>query len=266
MADRVRLEHVSIVLCQPRFPENIGSAARAMRNLGLQKLVLVAPENPDRERILTLATHAAATVVDAMRICGSLPEALAPFQYVVGTTARLGGQRRSLTTPAEMARRLISVSRENQIAVLFGPEDRGLTNKDIRLCHALVNIPTAEFSSLNLAQAVMILCYEIFLAARETGPEFAPRLASVHDLEGMYAQLKAVLLKIGFIQPDNPEYWLNNLRQFFARLPLQAREVKIIRGLCRQVEWYAEKRFADGLGERAGGPSPQAHGPRKPNP
>jgi tRNA/rRNA methyltransferase len=115
-----------------------------------------------------------------------------------------------------------------------------------------------------LAQAVMILCYEIFLAARETRPEFAPRLASVHDLEGMYAQLKEVLLKVGFIKPDNPEYWLNNLRQFFARLPLRAREVKIVRGMCRQVEWYAEKRFADGRRERAGDPSPPSTGQQNP--
>ncbi|MBN2126737.1 MAG: RNA methyltransferase, partial [Deltaproteobacteria bacterium] len=89
-----------------------------------------------------------------------------------------------------------------------------------------------------LAQAVMILCYELFLAGREPARESVPRLANRFELEGMYGHLKDVLTKIGFINPQNPEHWMLNVRRFLSRLPLRAREVRIIRGICRQIDWY----------------------------
>ena len=135
----------------------------------------------------------------------------------------------------------------NPVAVLFGPEDRGLTNVDIRFCDILVNIPTAEFSSLNLAQAVMIMCYELHSFSRDKPGEFAPRLANRRELEEMYVQLKDVLMRISFINPDNPDYFMNNLRHFFSRMQLRAKEVSIIRGICRQIDWYGKKCYRDGL-------------------
>jgi len=253
MPDRVRLQNIAVVLHQPRISENIGAAARAVKNMGIGQLIVVEPQQLDRERVLMMATHAAADIVASMQVLGDLKEALAPFQYVAGTTARLGGQRPVTTSPAKLAAKLVSISRENRAAVLFGPEDRGLSNEAIRNCHELVNIPTADFASLNLAQAVMIVSYEIFKAARPESTEFAPRLASRHELEGMYDQLKDVLVRISFINPDNPDYWMNNLRRFFNRLPLRAREVRIIRGVCRQIDWYAGKRYRDGLKDRKSG-------------
>jgi tRNA/rRNA methyltransferase len=243
----VNLGHVAVVLQKPRYPENIGSAARAMRNMGLGRLRVVAPENFDLSKVRALATHAAADVVDRIELFEDLGTALAPFQYVVGTTARTGGQRRVIDSPARLARELIAISRENQVALVFGPEDRGLTNEDIRLCHSLVTIPTADFSSLNLAQAVMVLCYELARAGRPQGGGFSPRMATRHELDGMFDQLREILVRISFINAENPDYWLNNLRRFFTRLQLRAGEVAIIRGLCRQVDWYAEKRYRDGL-------------------
>ena len=176
-------------------------------------------------------------------------EALAPYNYVVGTTARLGGERQVITTPSKLAERLVSISRENRIAILFGPEDRGLSNIDIRYCHTLVNIPTAEFSSLNLAQSVIIMCYEIFIADLEENKEFAPRLASRHELDGMYDQLKDILVRIGYVNPENPDYWISKLRHFFTRLQLRAKEVNIIRGICRQIDWYGKKCYHEGKQE-----------------
>ena len=149
-------------------------------------------------------------------------------------------------TPSKLAQKLIPISIENRIAILFGPEDKGLSNEDLRYCHALVNIPTAEFSSLNLAQAVMIMCYEIFIAGLEANEQFTPRLASRHELDGMYDQLKDILVRISYINPENPDYWMNNLRRFFTRLRLRAKEVNIIRGLCRQIDWYGKKCYEDG--------------------
>lgn len=250
MSERIDLEHISIVLQGPRYPENIGAAARAMCNMGIRHLSVVNPEHCDLTRVLKMATHVAIEIVEQMEVFKDLQTALSSAQYVVGTTARLGRQRQVIQSPAKLAEKLVPISRENRIAIVFGPEDRGLTNEDLRYCHALVNIPTAEFSSLNLAQAVMVVCYELFQAGKEEAQSHVPRLAARHELEGMYEQLKDVLVRISFINPENPDYWMNNLRRFFDRLPLRAREVSVIRGICRQIDWYAKKNYEDGLKER----------------
>jgi len=246
MTTKINLENVSIVLNRPRFPENIGSAVRAMRNMGLSKLIVVDPENYDTEKIMRLATHESAEMVEQIKRYDDLESAVASMNYVVGTTARLGGERQTIQKPADLAKRLISISEENSIAIVFGPEDRGLTNEEIRLCHVLINIPTADFSSINLAQSVMIICYELFRAGKDSKASFAPRLASRHELDGMYDQLKDILVRIDYILPENPDYWMNKLRHFFSRIPLRAREVSIIRGICRQVNWYGKKCYDDG--------------------
>lgn len=251
MSDRVNLDNISIVLLQPRYSENIGAAARAMRNMGIRQLVIVDPQNFDLSKALKLATHFASDIIEKSKFCPDLKEALSSFNYVVGTTARLGGQRQVVCTPLTLARNLIPISVKNRIAILFGPEDKGISNEDIRYCHALVNIPTTEFSSLNLAQSVMILCYEIFIAGGEANEEFTPRMASRHELDGMYDQLKDILVRISYINSENPDYWLNHFRSFFNRLQLRAKEVNIVRGLCRQVDWYGKKCYKDGKKERA---------------
>jgi tRNA/rRNA methyltransferase len=248
----VKLDHIAIVLVRPRYSENIGSAARAMRNMGIRRLLVVSPERYDLQRVYRLATHAARDVVDTIALCTDLKTALADFNYVVGTTARLGGERKRIASPGSMAAEVAALSQENQVALLFGPEDRGLSNEDLRLCHALVNIPTAEFSSLNLAQAVMVLCYELFKTRQPASNQTAPRLATRIELDGMYDQVKEMLVRINHIQPGNPDYWMNKLRLFFSRLKLRGGEVSIIRGICRQMDWYAEKRYRDGLADGKG--------------
>jgi len=247
MHNRIRLENISVVLNNPHHPENIGAAARAVCNMGVGQLVVVNPENFDLDRVLTLATHAAAGMIENMARYDALAAALADFNYVVGTTARLGGERQRVTSPAQMARQLVPISQKNRIALLFGPEDRGLTNEDIRFCHLLVNIPTAQFSSLNLAQAVMVLCYELFKTSLPEPKSAAPRLATRIELDGMFDQIKDILIRINYIQPENPDYWMNKLRHFFSRLQLRGGEVSIIRGICRQINWYAGKCHRDGV-------------------
>jgi len=243
MPCRINLDNIAVVLYQPRYSENIGAAARVVRNMGIGRLVVVDPQNYDVDRALKLATHVASDVVEQIEIYENLKEALSHYSYVVGTTARLGGQRQVVSTPSKVAKNLVAISRENRVAILFGPEDRGLKNEDIRYCHTLVNIPTAEFSSLNLAQSVMIMCYEIFIVGSENNIRFIPRLANQHELEGMYDQLKDILVRINYINPENPDYWLDKLRHFFNRMQLRAKEVSIIRGICRQIDWYGSKRF-----------------------
>jgi tRNA/rRNA methyltransferase len=252
MPATVNLKNVSIILSRPRYPENIGAAARAMRNMGFEQLIVVDPQNYDMPRVLKMATHAAAEVVEQIQVYENLQIALEPLSYIVGTTARLGGQRQLVGSAARLAQKLAPISEENQVGLLFGPEDRGLTNEDIRLCHELVNIPTAEFSSLNLAQAVMVVCYELQRYNQPGGKTFVPRLANRHELDGMYDQLKDTLVRISYIQPDNPDYFMNNLRHFGTRLKLRAKEVSIIRGICRQIDWYGKKCYRDGLEDRRG--------------
>lgn len=246
MTTGVRLENITIVLNRPRFPENIGAAARALCNMGMRRLVVVSPEQYDVTRVLRLATHAASDVVEQMACFKDLKEALSPFNHVVGTTARRGRERQLVMQPQQMAEHLVPISQNNQVALLFGPEDRGLTNEELRLCHHLVTIPTDQFSSLNLAQAVMVICYEIFKSGKTKPNQQTPRLASRIELDGMYDQVKDLLVRIDYILPDNPDYWMNKLRRFFTRLQLRAGEVSIIRGICRQVDWYAGKCYHDG--------------------
>lgn len=209
--------------------------------MGISRLVVVDPRDCDLTRVLKMATHFAADLVEGMEVLENLKTALAPFQYVVGTTARLGSRRPAAPDLRRLTEQLIPISRHNRIALLFGPENWGLTNAELRLCHALVNIPTAGFASLNLAQAVMIVCYEVFLSSREDTESFTPRLATHQELEDMYDQLKETFIHINFINPENPDYWMGHIRRFFSRLNMKARDVRMIRGICRQIEWYGSK-------------------------
>ena len=241
MPVHANLHNIAIVLNRPKFPENIGASARAACNMGVKQLVVVNPLDCDLTRILRMATHYAADIVENMEIHGDLETALAPFQFVVGTTARVGSRRPTMANPRELARKLIPISQKNRIALLFGPEDAGLTNDELGLCQAVVTIPTADFSSLNLAQAIMVICYEVFMASRREGTPFTRRLASRRELEDMYAQLKETFVNIDFINPENPDYWMQHIRRFFSRIDMRARDVRMVRGICRQIEWYGSR-------------------------
>ncbi|MFP3867793.1 MAG: RNA methyltransferase [Desulfobacteraceae bacterium] len=244
---RVRLEHLAIVLHKPRSPENIGAAARAAKNMGLHRLILVRPEVLDWERMLKMATIGAADLIDNLTIYEDLGTALGPFQYIVGTTARLGGVRQGVISPRELAAKLIDSSQRNHIALVFGPENWGLTNQELTYCHTLVSIPTAPFRSLNLAQAVLILAYEIYLACGDRPAASIPRLANSWELESMYALLQETLVRINYIGRQNPAHWMRNIRRFFSRHGLREWEVQVIKGICRQIDWYGRRRLEDRL-------------------
>jgi tRNA/rRNA methyltransferase len=241
MPVQVNLDHITIVLHQPRLAENIGATARAAWNMGIHHLVLVNPEDTDWERMSKLATHVASGILEKMTVHSSLAEALAPFQYIVGTTARLGGVRKEPITPSEAALKVHSLGTQNQTALLFGPENRGLSNEELRFCHDTVHIPTASASSLNLAQAVLILSYEILLIHQKDWPlPEKPLLASSFELEGMYQHLMEVLLMMDFLDEQNPEHWMMSLRRFFSRTGLYSNEVRMVRGVCRQMKWFVK--------------------------
>lgn len=239
---KAKTKNISIVLYKPKYAGNIGSIARAAKNMGVGSIIIVGSSGLDREEMQQRSTHLAADVLDKIHYSENIVEALGKFNYIVGTTARLGKARGPFISPRAAAGDIVNISQKNKIALLFGPEDTGLANEELRLCHAVVTIPTSrEFTSLNLSHAVMILCYEIFTASSGATitEEVAPKLARSQELEGMYGQIKTLLADIGFLNPENPDYWMMHLRRFFSRSSLLSREVGIIRGICRQLEWYA---------------------------
>jgi tRNA/rRNA methyltransferase len=237
------LDNIAIVLMAPKYPENIGAAARCAMNMGISRLIVVHDEAPDQEKMLKMATHKAAHLIEGLKRFKHLEEALAPFSHVVGTTARQGRKRRIENSPRFMLDTILPMLENNQVALLFGPENRGLTNDDLKYCQTTVTIPTADFSSLNLAQAVAILSYELYWGIMYSGKDLnsSPKLATSHELEGMYEHLEKLLNQIGFLRTDDSSYWIRNIRHFLGRVRLRAKEARIIRGFCRQFLWYDDQ-------------------------
>lgn len=237
------LSQVAIILVRPKFGENVGSAARIAFNMGIGRLILVRDEMPERESMAKMATHKAAHLLDTMELHSSLEEALAPFSVIVGTTARLGKRRSYEKTPRELVGDILPELPDNQIAIMFGPEDTGLTNDELKFCRYISSIPTADFSSLNLAQAVAIHCYELYYQVVHAPVEFTPQpqIASSYELEGMYEHVEEALLHVDFLEEKSHTYYMNNIRQFLGRIRLSSKEAKIIRGICRQFLWYQKK-------------------------
>jgi tRNA/rRNA methyltransferase len=220
---------------------NLGSAARALKNMGFDDLRLVAPAASRRSRAATsMAVHAADVLANAT-IHPNLASALGDRTLTIGTTCRPGLYRSGAVSLREAAQELIVEAGANPIAMIFGPEDHGLTNDELKLCQRLITIPTAEdYPSLNLAQAVMVVAYELKLAASGTRPastalEFAPST----QVEAMLTRLSDALIEIGFLPDDNPDHIMFALRGLFGRSGLTIRELDILNGMARQMKWTA---------------------------
>ncbi|WP_428566305.1 MAG: RNA methyltransferase [Solidesulfovibrio sp. DCME] len=249
---------LTIVLFRPKFSENVGAAARACANMGVSRLVLVDPPAFDIDRARPMATSKGGLLLDALTIVPTLKQAVAEARLVLGTTARLGGWRTAILSPEQAAvTARDSLADGGGVAVVFGPEDAGLTNQETQLCAHLVNIPTAgEATSLNLAQAVLIICYEIFKATQgAAGPAPAgprPSRAVGHaEREALFTALRRMLLTIDCIKPDNPDYWMLPVRRLIERVGLKRKEFNLLMGICRQVDWAVA----------TGGKKPAAGGP-----
>ncbi len=234
------LANVAIVLVRPKYPENIGAAARSAKNMGINQLLVIHNELPDRERMCKMATCHARDLIDGIRLYQNLADALTEFSWVVGTTARQGRQRRLITSPANMVAGLLPKLNNNKVALLFGPEDSGLTNEDLKFCNSVTTIPTADFSSLNLAQAVAILCYEVYTGVLSSRgwKKISPKLASSHEYETTYGLIEKMLRRIGFLKETDYDHWMKNIRHFLGRVELKARETKFLQLICRQIIYH----------------------------
>ncbi|MFH0781205.1 MAG: RNA methyltransferase [Pseudomonadota bacterium] len=245
------LSHLAIVLVRPKIPENIGAAARIAWNMGITRLIIIRDDLPEREAMAKMATHKAAHLIDNLEIYPNLAEALVDFSIVVGTTARRGRQRSVEKTPRELVDTLLPLLATNQVAILFGPEDTGLSNDDLKYCQMSSAIPTADFSSLNLAQAVAIHCYEIYHgvvhAQKNMAP--APQLATSHELESMYAYLEESLYSIDFLNEVSHIYWMTNIRRFFSRITLTSKDANIVRTVCKKLLLHQKNLKTKDLGD-----------------
>jgi len=234
------LQNIRVVLVRPRGSANVGAAARAIKNMGVGQLSLVRPAVRRYKAAEAMAVHAR-DLVRAAPIAPSLAAAVADCALVVGTTCRGGPYRASAESPEALAPVLLDAASRGPVAILFGPEDHGLTNEDLGACQRLIAIDTnPAYASLNLAQAVLLVCYELrraALAGQRSGPQANPAPAEM--VQRMYRHLRDALLSIGFLHPQNPEHIMFALRGLFGRTALEDHEVRILLGIARQIEWAA---------------------------
>lgn len=243
------LDSTRIVMVNTTHPGNIGAAARAMKNMGFQQLVLVDPIAAIDEDAIQRSSRAEDILHNA-KIVATLEEAIADCGLVVGTSARSRHLPWPLMNPRQCAAKAQVTSKHAPIALVFGRESRGLTNEELQLCHAHVHIPTDEnFSSLNVAQAIQVLCYEFRLAALDEGEPAGDQqtkdcwgvdwdypMASHGEVQGMLEHLQTLLINMGFLDPDTPKQLMPRLRRLFQRAMPDRLEINILRGILANMD------------------------------
>lgn len=228
-----------IVLVDTNHPGNIGASARAMKNMGLREMRLVRPKCfPHAEA--TARASGAGDILEQARVFSTLEEAIADCGLVVGTSARQRHLPWEIVEPRECAARIVADARAGNVAVVFGSERYGLTNDELARCNLLVTIPTStEYSSLNIAMAVQVIAYEIWLASRPGAPEPPPRdvpLATAEEMTRLYAHIEQVLDEIDFRDRTGGGHLMARIRRLFNRAQLDQNEMNILRGILTAVQ------------------------------
>ena len=248
------LSNIRIVLIQTSHPGNIGSAARAMKTMGLSDLCLVNPAqfpDPQAEAMASGADDllAAATVVD------SLSAAIADCQIVIGTSARSQRTLRwVISEPRECGVIASQHTGVGKVALVFGRERTGLTNEELELCHQLVHIPSnPDYSSLNVASAVQILSYECRVAHLDSAKKLGEasldeEIVSAGDMEGFYTQLEKLMIETEFLNPDNPRYLMRRIRRLYGRIQVTRSELNLLRG---SLSAFSGRKFSRRQGDKS---------------
>ncbi len=239
------LQSIRIVLVNTTHPGNIGGVARAMKNMGLSQLYLVAPKDYPSERAEWRASNAQDVLQSAV-IVDELDDAIADCGLVIGTSARERRIPWPLVTPRECADRSYKESLVHPVAIVFGREDRGLTNEELHKCNYHVHIPSnPEYSSLNLAAAVQVVAYELRMSCLNTQKgkpihfdDWDQPPAKSDALEHYYEHLEATLEKIDFLDADNPRQTMTRLRRLYSRTRLDKMELNILRGVLTAMQNY----------------------------
>jgi len=231
---------ISVVLVGTQSPGNIGMVCRAMKNMGLADLRLVNPCRVDHPDAAMFAVSAKDLLQEA-KIFTSLEDALADCEFSVATTRRHGKYRNEISTPDQIVTRFAGCAPQSRLALVFGREDSGLTTDEVARCRWQSTIETAdEYGSLNLSQAVLIFCYEFLKGAAPAAVATPAReLAGSASLEPFYDHMEKTFLRIGYLNPQNPDHMMRTMRRIFARAELDEREVSSLRGLLSQIDWAA---------------------------
>lgn len=238
----MNLDNISIVMVGTTHPGNIGAAARAMHNMSISNLVLVNPQCPVGE-IAYARASGANVVLDNRRNTEMLQEAVQDCTLVIAASARVRSLPWPELTTDAMAQKIADLNAQSRTALVFGREHSGLTNEEMQLCNYMVNIPTnPDFSSLNVASAIQVLCYEIFkLEANQVKAEKSnvqETAATRQELEGYFEHLEQVITTTQFLDTENPGLLMQRLRRLYHRVELSKSEVNILRGILSSVEKY----------------------------
>ncbi len=240
------LSNVVLVLDHPQDVVNIAGVLRVMMNFGISRLRLVNPCELDAYRIEGIA-HRCLPLLEATTLHASLPEAVADCVHVVGTTARARTAGRTYVRPREAGAEVVDKATQGKVAILFGREDKGLFNEGLDLCHSVAIIPTDPgYSSLNLAQACLVMAYETFLAAAAAPPEFpkgrrATRLPTQAELEVTYRGIEHGLAAVDFFKGKRPATLMRTLRTLVTRAGPDLREAKLLAAMGFEVGHYVER-------------------------
>ncbi len=234
------LNNFRIVLCQTSHPGNIGSAARAMKTMGLNQLYLVQPKHfPDNEA--NALACGAVDLLESAVVSDTLEEALTGCALAIGMSARKRQLSHELISAREASIRAASIaSQEQNVALVFGTEMSGLSNRELDLCQLLAMIPTnPDFSSLNVAAAVQVMCYELRMSEGANVVNNSTSklpLATSDEVEGFYQHLEETLIKVGFLNPKEPKKLMQRVRRIYARASLEKEEVNILRGILKLTQ------------------------------
>ncbi|NOQ14659.1 MAG: TrmJ/YjtD family RNA methyltransferase [Methyloprofundus sp.] len=232
------LSNIRIVLVETSHPGNIGAVARAMKNMCMSELYLVAPKIFPSADATSRASGADDILASAV-LCDTLQEAIADCQIVIGASAR----SRTISVPDESPRvcaeRVLPESQDKKVAILFGRENSGLKNHELDLCQTLLSIPSNQnYSSLNIAAAVQVVCYELLVASGHSvskAEKLEAPLATSAQMESFYEHLYQALEEIGFINPDKSTSIMRRLRRVYHRAGLDTKELDILRGILKKT-------------------------------
>ena len=240
------LHNVSVILVEPAVPGNIGSAARAMKTMGLGDLVVInGPKDfADHQQAIMLG-HGAGDILKHARAVTTWHDATDGLHWLVGTTHRKRrAQFPQIIEARQAAAKIAELSHQHRVGIVFGREEAGLSDTELRLCHDIASVPqAAEHPSLNLAQAVMLFAYEVYLASLGEIPKPRYNLATVHEVESVLKHLSESLAKVGFRpHQGDPESFLRSLRRVLSRAPLEKRDANVLHRICQQIDYFAKSR------------------------
>lgn len=239
------LDRIRVVLAGAKEPGNIGSVARAMKNMGLSRLYLVDPPDHTCGDARKMA-HGSGEVLYGATVCESLEVALSGTVLSVGTTHRKREHFDILYGPRHAAEKLVSLPRDKEAALVFGREENGLTNNELGLCSIIANIPTAHrYPSLNLSQAALIFGYELYRAAAKPGEQPELDLPTFEEMESLYAHLGSALDKLGFPADYMPKAFPRSIRRLFGRISMDRRDVATMHRIFRQIDKFVAVHKSD---------------------